>query len=145
VRNGGFESAVTSDWLLETIPPAAAQLETERANPGEGVVSALVTIQNGTASRAGVALQQSDISLTAGVLYRLSVLVRSTAPREIRVQVESASGNTYTTHVLASQTIWQRTFDFTAIASDSSARLRFEIGGSNASVWLDAISVTRIS
>jgi hypothetical protein len=145
VANPGFEDGVAASWQLLVVAPAAATLSEERSDPSRGRTSALVTIVQGSESRSAIALVQGSLEIGAGRRYQVSLDVRSTAARDIRVQIESANGNTYATHIVPVTTGWSRqTFEFTALASDSTTTLRLELGGSSAPVYLDAIGVAPV-
>jgi hypothetical protein len=145
VVNPGFESGVGTAWQLLVVAPAAATIGDVHTNPASGRNSAVVSILQGSDSRAAIALEQGPLTLSAGTRYQLSLTIRSTESRDIRVQVVSASGNAYATHLFAATTSWsEQSFEFTALASDATTRLRIELGGSSASVYLDDVGLAPV-
>ena len=146
--NPGFESGAITPWtLMVTDPAAAATVTVDGTVHRSGSFSARVDISAPSARRAGVALQQGDLTIDAAGIYRVSLYARSSAARDIRVRITSDSGQTLGngTNLFTIGPDWTLlTFDFSSLLGDPAAVFAIELGGGGETVWVDDASIVRI-
>ncbi|HET9085323.1 MAG TPA: carbohydrate binding domain-containing protein [Candidatus Limnocylindrales bacterium] len=141
VANGGFEEGVGQPWQLFLGPSAAATLAADKADAGAGTSSARIDITTGSPAYAGISLRQAGLSLEAGQQYALTVSMRSTAVRDVRVRVASSGGAQYFGRVVSVTPQWStQTFVFTASVGDPAAVLELDVGRAEATTWFDGVS-----
>jgi hypothetical protein len=142
IQNGGFEAGVGAPWRLLQGPAAQATLAADTTSPGAGTTSARVDIAVGSDAFAGISLGQPGINLDGGRGYTVSLLVRSAEARTVRVKVGSTVGATYAARDVLVSTAWAPvTFTFFAPLSDDAAVFSLELGRSDATVWVDLVSL----
>jgi hypothetical protein len=141
VANGGFEEGVGQPWQLFLGPGAAATLGADTADAGAGAQSARIDITTGSAAYAGISLRQASLSLEAGQQYALTVSMRASAVRDVRVRVASSSGAQYFGRIVSATPQWSsQTFIFTASVGDPAAVLELDLGRAEATTWFDGVS-----
>ena len=141
VTNGGFEEGVGQPWQLFLGPGAGATLAVDPAGAGAGTSSARVDISTGSAAYAGISLRQAGLSLEAGQQYALTVSMRSTAVRDVRVRIASSTGAQYFGRIVSATPQWaSQTFVFTAGVGDPNAVLELDLGRDESTTWFDGIS-----
>jgi hypothetical protein len=141
VTNGGFEDGVDQPWQLFLGPGAAATLAADPAEAGAGASSARIDITSGSLAYAGISLRQAGLSLEPGQQYALTVSMRSTAIRDIRVRIASSAGAQYFGRIVSATPQWSsQTFVFTAGVGDSDAVLELDLGRAEATTWYDGVS-----
>jgi hypothetical protein len=145
--DGSFENATPAPWELVDVPPAAATLTLDTADPAAGKRSARVNISVGSDQRASIAILQGNIALATGHTYHASVELRASADREVRVRVVSADGTTtYATRVATVSTAWAvLEFDFTSFVADPTAAFEIDLGRSTATTWIDEASLVNVT
>ncbi len=139
VKNGDFSESATTGWSqLAAYEGAAA---TGQIVNGEYVVN----ITNGGSEAWHVQLTQNDIKLEQGKTYTFSFAARASATKEIFVKV-GQNGGTYlqyagkTLEVTTTLAVTSITFTMTD-ATDSGARIEFNIGKSTTTLYLDNVSL----
>jgi hypothetical protein len=86
------------------------------------------------------------MTIQAGARYSLSLSVRASALGEIRVRIASADGASYVTRLVGLTTAWTSVvLDFTSPIDDDEAAIEIDAGGSPIALWLDAVSVIRLT
>lgn len=142
IANGGFESGVGDPWILLLADDADATLGRETELPGVGEISARIDITAESAARSGISLRHERIELVAGRRYVVSLWLRSSANRDIRVRVASRDGGVYASQIAIAGPLWApQSWVFTASASDDDAVLEIDVGRSTLPVWIDAVSL----
>ena len=141
VTNGGFEDGVGQPWQLFLGPGAAATLAADPTEAGAGASSARIDITSGSLAYAGISLRQAGLSLEPGQQYALTVSMRSTAIRDIRVRIASSASAQYFGRIVSATPQWSsQTFVFTAGVGDSDAVLELDLGRAEATTWFDGVS-----
>jgi len=144
IANGDFEAGA-APWVLRTTPPAAAALTIDTAGANTGTAAARIDITAGTDARSGISLIQTGMALQAGQTYRIQVSLRSTAARDVRIQLGSSTGEVYAARIFPATATWSTvSFDVGVLVDDPSAIFGVDVGRSTASVWLDTISVRTV-
>lgn len=145
VRDGGFERGLPSSWVLfaDTAGGARARAVRDAASPGRGHASLRVEVARG----GRVELNRTGLALRRGVDYRVSLLVRSDAPRTIRVASSKGSPpwTAYgtATSVRASRRFTRVTFAFRALATATDARLQLLLDGPPGTISVDDVTLRR--
>jgi hypothetical protein len=141
IENGGFEDREDVSWALLRAPGANAALTLDPELPATGSLSARVDITTGSDAFAGIALRQTGLQLEAGRNYTLTLNVRSTEPREIRIRVMPAFGGSYVTRTEIATSEWTPlSFSFPTPVTDPNAVLEIQLGRSTATTWIDTVS-----
>ncbi|HET7030623.1 MAG TPA: hypothetical protein VFI34_08935 [Candidatus Limnocylindrales bacterium] len=142
--NPGFETGVGAPWELLIGTGASATLNPDRAVHAGGAASARVDISTVTDERASVAVRQGGLSIEAGSRYVATIAARADAPREVRIRIASAAGDSYGTRLYTIGPDWQvLTLDVTVFATDPAAALEIDLGRSSATTWLDDVTFGR--
>ena len=145
VVNPGFESGVGSPWELVLAPLASATLTPDKAVHNGGAGSARVDITDAGAERAAVAVRQGGLPVETGSRYVAAISVRAASPREVRLRIASATGDTYGTRLFTVGPEWQvLTVDATVFATDPNAYLEVDLGRFPVTTWLDDASFGRV-
>jgi len=141
LTNGGFEDGVDQPWQLFLGPGAAATLAGDPAEAGAGASSARIDITSGSLAYAGISLRQAGLSLEPGQQYALTVSMRSTAIRDVRVRIASSASAQYFGRIVSATPQWSsQTFVFTAGVGDPNAVLELDLGRAEATTWFDGVS-----
>ncbi len=150
LRNGDFESALGSEWILELHGNASASLSREADNPFSGEYAARVNIAASTNTITDLQLKQVGMPITQDSAYVLSFAVRANVPREIRVALvrdDVPSENLGLEQSVYSENaiMWQSyALAFTATATNlTNARLSFAFSGTPDQVYFDCVSLQR--
>ncbi len=144
VANGTFDTGLTG-WRLELGPEARAIASHDATGGPDGSGAALISIVDGTASRAGISWTLPGLHLAPGVSYRVTASMRSSAPREVRIRLEDGVGQTTTARVFPVDQTWTDvTFDLTQLAGATSEVLAFDLGRGDASVWIDDVAIVEV-
>jgi hypothetical protein len=126
--------------------PAAGTASVEPAVGVGNSAAARIDIATGSDARAGISFARGGIGLRQGAAYTVSVAVRATQNREVRVRVTGAGGLTYAARVFTVGTTWTVvSFDLDQIATDPAAELTLDLGRSTATVWFDDVSLRESS
>lgn len=138
----GFEDGL-GPWSLELVPPGAATLALDPADPGSGKSAARIDIATGTDARSGISLVQSGIGLRAGQTYTVRLLARAAQPRDLRIRLSATNGDAYVARIFPVGTTWGSiSFTFDVLVDDSNAVLGIDLGRSTETTWLDAVALT---
>ena len=141
LENGGFEVGV-EPWTLVLAPGAAGTLERTVADHFAGSASAVVSVTGPVGPPSAVSVEQGGLTLTNGVTYTVSMAVRSTAPREIRVRLSTPLGQVIASRVLPVTSTWTVVaFEVTPIGGYQDVTMHIEVGASSQRIWLDALSL----
>ncbi len=141
VDNGGFEAGVGPPWGLFVAPGVTATLTPDTIAPATGTTSAKVDIAVASAAYSGVSVRQPGVRIESGRQYILTLWVRAESARDIRVRVGSTAGASYFLRTVPVSTTWTAVaFPFTASATDLNANLEIDLGRSDITTWIDAVS-----
>jgi hypothetical protein len=141
LTNGDFESGVGPPWQLLVGGGAMATPTADNTNPASGKLSARIDISAGSTAYGGISLQQGGLDLEAGGLYTLTLSTRAVSDRDLRIRVASVDGASYLTRLVTVGAAWApSTFTFTAPVTDPNAVLEIELGRSDVTTWVDAVS-----
>jgi hypothetical protein len=142
LENGGFENGVGVPWALFVAPGSDATIMAETSAPFAGTTAARIDIPTPGLSFSGVSLRQLDVALEGGRSYTLSMLVRSDAPREVRIRIGSPVGGSYFFRSFMVGPAWtNQTYPFIAPLTTPSAMFQIELGRSNVTTWIDSVSL----
>lgn len=146
VYRGSFENNPNlRRWQLEEHEGAAAVMAVDAADPGEGTVSAKLSVQAANGTSWHVQWKQAGLSLEQDSVYTLSFLARSDGPKSPAVSLmkETAPWTMYGTFSFDVFDQWQAyTFSFKAPETNTGdVRLSFQLGGSIGTFWFDLISL----
>jgi hypothetical protein len=87
-------------------------------------------------------VEQGGLTLESGTTYVVSLAVRSTAARDIRIRLSTELGEVIASRVLPVTTTWTTvSFQVTPIGSFQDVTLLIEIGASSQRIWLDDIGL----
>ncbi len=141
LENGGFEVGL-EPWTLVLAPGASGALERTVADHFAGSASAMVSVTGPIGAPSAVSVEQGGLTLTNGVTYTVSMAVRSTATRELRVRLSTPLGEVIASNVLPVTTTWTVvSFQVTPIGSYQDVTLHLEVGASGQRIWLDVVSL----
>ena len=141
LANGGFETGL-EPWRLILAPGVAGTFVQTMVDPYAGSASALVTPVGGAGLLSGLSVEQGGLTLESGGSYQVSLAVRSTAAREIRIRLSTTLGEVIASRVLPVTSTWTTlTFPVTPIGRFEDVTLEIEAGGSDQGVWLDDVSL----
>lgn len=142
----GFEAGAGPPWELVVSGTGSATLTADAAVHETGASSARIDITDAGVERAAVALRQGGLSIVAGSRYVGSIAVRAASPREVRLRIASAAGDTYATRLFTVGTDWQvLTIDSTVFATDLDAYLEVDLGRFAVTTWLDDASFSQLA
>jgi Carbohydrate binding domain len=142
LMNGGFESGL-EPWKLVLASGAAGTLERTTIEHFTGTASGVVDITAVAGSPSAVSVEQGGLSLSNGVTYHVSLAVKSTAAREIRVRLVTGLGEVIASRVLPVTTTWVTvSFEVTPIGRYSDVTLKLEVGASGQRIWMDDVSLS---
>jgi hypothetical protein len=148
LQNPGFETG-TDPWRLVLADPnVSATVTSDPANPHSGKAAARIDISAFDGIPQAISLQQTGVTLEQGAKYRVSIALRSSANRAVRVRVTSSTppAQTYATQSLLVGTTWTvQTFEFTTAVGGSGRLFTIEVGQAGGSVWIDDVSIARVS
>jgi len=81
-------------------------------------------------------------TLENGRTYVISLAVRSTADREIRIRLTTGLGEVIASRVVSVTASWAtQTFTVTPIGQFRDVRLQVEVGASGQRIWLDDVAL----
>ena len=139
--NGGFEAGL-EPWHLVLAPGAAGTFDRTTTDHFSGAASAVVTVTTGAGSPSAASVQQGGLTLESGQTYRVSLAVRSTAPRDIRIRLSTDLGEVIASRVLPVTATWTTvSFLVTPIGQFQNVTLEVEVGASSQRIWLDDVSL----
>jgi hypothetical protein len=142
VRNGGFEDPADTSWTLRVALEASAVLSHDTNKPATGNASGRVDITQGAAALGGISLLQEGIPVVAGRNYDLTMNVRASGVREIRVRIVSRTGVTYFgAGVIVPPTWTPVALRVTTINTDPNAILEIGVGRTDETTWIDTVSL----
>jgi Hypothetical glycosyl hydrolase family 15 len=145
VRDGGFERGLPPTWVLwyDRAGGARALAVRDAATPGRGRAALRVDVARG----GHVELNRMGLKLRRGVDYRVSFLVRSDAPRTIRVTTSKGSPPWTSYGSAASVQVSRRfrrvTLTFRALATAADARLQLILDGGPGAISVDDVTLRR--
>lgn len=149
VRDGGFESPIALNWLLENDGTGTALISNDSSSVDKGKFSGRVLVQHVDGTDWHLQFKQTGLTLLKDSLYVISFAARSDSTRAITVSImkETSPWTWYggTTAHLTSQ--WS-TFSFSLKAPETNlnnVRLSFTVGGQAGGYWFDEISLTQPS
>jgi carbohydrate binding protein with CBM4/9 domain len=141
LENGGFEVGV-EPWTLVLAPGAAGTFERTVADHFAGSASAVVSVTGPVGPPSAVTVEQGGLTLSSGVTYTVSMAVRSTAARDIRVRLSTPTGQVIASRVLPVTSTWTTvSFEVTPIGGYQDVTMHIEAGASSQRIWLDALSL----
>lgn len=141
LANGGFESGL-EPWRLVLAPGAAATLERTTADHFSGAASAVVAVTAGVGPPSAISIEQGGLTLESGRTYVVSLAVRSSAAREIRIRLATELGEVIASRVLPVASTWTVvSFTVTPIGGFQDVTLIVEVGASGQRIWLDDLSL----
>lgn len=139
--NGSFETGL-DPWRLVLASGAAGTFERTTVDPYSGHASAVVTVTGGAGPWSALSVEQGGLTLESGVTYRVSLAVRSTAAREIRIRLSTALGEVIASRVLPVTATWTTvSFQVTPIGRFQDVTLQIEAGASGQRIWMDDVSL----
>ena len=142
--NGTFDEDLAG-WTLEIAPGADASAAVDATGGPDGSGAARIDITIGSAARSGIVLVSSPFGLERGRRYAVTAKVRADAVREVRLRIATVEGQTTTARAFTVGPTWSTaTFELTELASGSTSVFAVDVGRSDASVWLDDITITRV-
>jgi hypothetical protein len=107
-----------------------------------GTAAARIDIATASDSRTGVSFATGPIALRQGAHYTISVAVRASETREIRIRVTGTGDVTYAPRVFTVWPAWTTvSFDLSQIVDDPGGGLALDLGRSGATVWFDNVSL----
>ncbi|MEA2537107.1 MAG: Carbohydrate binding domain [Chloroflexota bacterium] len=148
LQNPGFEAGIDPWELVLANPNVHAGVAADTAGPKSGKTSARIDISAFDGNPQSISLQQTGVTLEQGAKYRVSIALRSSIDREVRVRVTSASppAQTYGRQTLLVGGTWTvQTFEFTTAVGGSGRLFTIEVGQAGGSVWIDDVSIARVS
>jgi Carbohydrate binding domain len=141
IMNGGFEDGL-EPWTLALAPGAEGTFDRTTTEPSSGTASAVVAVTGPIGPQSDVSVEQGGLTLSNGVTYTVSLAVRATAAREIRVRLSTPLGEVIASRVLPVTTIWSTVaFQVTPIGDFEDVTIHIEVGASSQRIWLDAVSL----
>jgi hypothetical protein len=148
LQNPGFE-VTTDPWqLVRTNPNVNGTLALDPTSPHGGKTSARIDISTFDGVPQSLVLQQRGVTLDQGARYRVSIALRATFDRLVRIRVTSSSppAQTYATQPLPVGTAWTvQTFEFNTAVGGTDRLFTIEVGQAGGSVWVDDVSIARVS
>ncbi len=143
--NPGFEAGTGAPWQLLVTPPASATITADTTVHHGGTASARVDITVAGDERAGIELRQGGMPVVAGSDYQASVWVRAAGPREVRLRIASAAGDTYATRLCDVGPVWsQCLLQATVFADDPAAYFELDLGRFTDTTWVDDATFDRL-
>ncbi len=140
--NGGFENGL-EPWKLALAPGSAATLERTTTDKFAGLASGVVDITAGVGAPSAVSVEQGGLTLSNGVTYHISLAVRSTAARDLRVRLSTGIGEVIASRVLPVSANWTTvSFEVTPIGRYTDVTLKLELGASSQRIWMDDVSLS---
>ena len=141
LQNGTFETGLT-DWQLLVTAPASATATADPTGGVAGTAAARIDIATPSDSRTGVSFATGPVALRQGAHYTISVAVRASEAREIRIRVTGTGDVTYAPRVFTVGPAWTTvSFDLSQIVDDPGGGLALDLGRSAATVWFDNVSL----
>ena len=146
LTNGTYEAGSFSPWYLQSANGAQATVAADAG--ASGGTSARITVQQTSADADAWNVQWSydNATLVAGRRYTLSVRAKASSARTTSVMLQQFN-NPFTeiwTDNVQLTTAWQTfqwTIDFPWGAVTATPSLRFNLGQSTGTVWLDDVSL----
>jgi hypothetical protein len=141
IKNGDFTSALTN-WTQENAMGGTAQAAVSNGQ-------CAITITNGGSDVWHVQFRQGGVPLTQGKKYRFSFDARATGSRSIEAKLETDGtpwtnyGNIPATNLTTNMATYSYNFTMNN-ATNPATRVVFNLGGSNASVTIDNISLVEV-
>lgn len=148
LQNPGFE-VTTDPWqLVKGSAAANGTLALDPASPHSGKTSARIDISGFDGIPQNLVLQQGGVTLDQGARYRVTIALRATTDRLVRIRVTSSTPppQSYATQPLPVGTAWTlQTFEFNTAVGGTGRLFTIEVGQAGGSVWVDDVSIARVS
>ncbi|MEO8228394.1 MAG: carbohydrate binding domain-containing protein [Chloroflexota bacterium] len=149
LENPGFETGVGSPWvLIRASVNAQGTVGADTTTPHSGKVSARIDVTATDGIPQSIYLKQDGVTIEQGATYRISIALRSSAARQIRLRVTSATApdRTYVSLAPLVGPTWAvQTWDVPTFVGGSGLVFRIEVGQVDGSVWIDDVSIARVS
>lgn len=144
LANPGFETGLAPWRLVLAGPVDRATTAPGPPLSGNGSASLRVELVSTSGARAGIAVRQDGLTLDAGARYSITMTVRASTVRDIRLRVIGANEETFSVRlVTVGPTAAVATLVFTALLDEPSATFQIDLGGATGTVWLDDASFIR--
>jgi hypothetical protein len=151
ITNGGFESALAPSWTswADAATGTAATFQRDAGQAASGSASCRIDIANaGTNVDWRIALFERNLSVTSGVSYDMTFKLKTTNaqhPFSVTIQKGSDPWTGYgLSHGFTGTDQWQTyTVTFLATATETDARLSFNVGTKTGSVWIDDVKIVQ--
>ena len=147
IRDGGFESPIAANWLLENDGSGTALISNDSSTVNKGKFSGRVVVQHVDGTDWHLQFKQTGLTLQRDSLYVISFAARSDSTRAITVSIlkETSPWTWYggTTAHLNPQ--WAK-YSLSLKASETNlnnVRLSFTVGGQTGGYWFDEVSLTQ--
>ncbi len=147
VRDGGFESPIASNWLLENDGTGSALISNDSSAVNKGKFSGRVVVQHVDGTDWHLQFKQTGLTILKDSLYVIYFAARSDSTRAITVSIlkETSPWTWYggTTAHLTPQ--WTQ-YSLSLKASETNlnnVRLSFTVGGQAGGYWFDEISLSQ--
>lgn len=149
IRNGGFESGIASQWVIEKSGTAQAVTYNDIANPYKGNISAKITVQQSDGTDWHLQFKQTGLTIHKDSSYTVTFAARSDSSRTISVSVlkETSPWTWYGGGSFMLTTGWKEySLSFKSSATMlSDIRLSFALGAQAGSYWFDEVTMKQPS
>lgn len=148
LQNPGFESGILPWELVLANPNVNAGVTADTTTPNSGKTSARIDITAFDGIPQSIYLRQAGVTLEQGANYRVTIALRSSVARDVRVRVipPTPPAQSYLTKTLPVGPAWTvYTFEFTTFVGGSGRLFTIEVGQTGGSVWIDDVSIARVS
>lgn len=148
LQNPGFEST-TNPWNLvvnQNVAAAAVTLDATSLHGGK--TSARIDITASDGNPQSVTIQQTGVVLEQGANYRISIALRSTTDRVVRIRVAPATPqepNLLSRNFSAGAAWSFQTIDLGTAVGGTGLVFTIDLGSATGSVWIDDVSFARVS
>lgn len=149
LQNPGFEMGTALAWqLVRASVNAQGALASDTTTPHGGKVSARIDVTATDGIPQSIYLKQDGVTIEQGATYRVSIALRSNVSRQVRIRVTSATApdRTYVSLAPFVGPTWAvQTYDVPTFVGGSGLVFRIEVGQVGGSVWIDDVSIARVS
>lgn len=148
IQNGSFDSGTQSPWELVSADPAAHATATlVVSEPYSPKYAARIDIQAPSNRAIGLTYRQSGFQIIAGANYQVTIALRASDLRTVRVRVADAeTGQVVGSKVIQVGTTWSvTTFPVGSFVGSDFATFGIDVGESGETVWVDDVVLARVS